>query len=175
MKEFELEPGENVILEARKHWLLFVADLLPYAIMAVVPFAALRLLTVLPLVAEFEAEMQGGLRLALGIWLLLVWTAAWSSFTKYFLNAWIVTSLRIINIKQSRFFAREVSSLFLNRVQDVTTDVEGVLSSVLGIGDIKVQTAGEEIEFEMPGIPSPERVRNIILESIPPEAQRSAA
>lgn len=175
MKEFELEHGEYVLLEARKHWLLFVADLLPYAIMAVAPFALLRLLTVIPAIADAEVQMQGAIRLMLGVWLLLAWTAAWSSFTKYFLNAWIVTSRRIINIKQRRFFAREVSSLFLNRVQDVTTDVEGVLSSFLGIGDIKVQTAGEEIEFEMPGIPAPERVRNIILEAIPEEAQTGVA
>jgi len=39
MKEFELEPGEHVVQEARKHWFIFLGELLPYAIIAVIPFA----------------------------------------------------------------------------------------------------------------------------------------
>ena len=60
-----------------------------------------------------------------------------------FLNAWVLTNRRITTIKQRRFFNREVSSLLLPRIQDVTTNVTGVLPSLLGIGDIKVQSAGE--------------------------------
>ena len=78
----------------------------------------------------------------------------------------------MLNIKQRRFFSREVSSLFLSRVQDVTTDVTGILSSLLGIGDIKVQTAGEDVEFVMRGIPRPEQMRDVILKyvSVEPKA-----
>lgn len=169
MKEFELEPGEHVVLQARKHWFLFLVELLPYAIMAIAPFALPKLLVLAPPMAPYAAFLDYHAtlaRAALGVWLLVTWTGAWGSFTRYFLNAWVLTNQRIVNIKQRRYFSREVSSLFLSRVQDVTTDVTGVLPSLLGIGDIKVQTASEDVEFVMRGIPHPEQMRDIILKYV---------
>jgi len=166
MKEFELEPGEHVVRETRKHWFLFLGELLPYAILIILPFALPKLLALAPpmapYVSYFEYHTILG-RAGLGVWLLIWWTSAWGAFTRYFLNAWVLTNMRIVNIKQRRYFSREVSSLFLSRVQDVTTDVVGVLSSLLNIGTIKVQTAGEDVEFTMKGIPHPEQMRDVIL------------
>lgn len=171
-REFELEPGEVVVLQVRKHWFIFLAELLPYAIVAVIPFALRNLLPLAPPLAPYAAFLDSStplLRAILGVWLLVTWTAAWSTFTKYFLNAWILTNQRIVDIKQRRYFSREVSSLFLSRVQDVTTDVTGVVSSVLGIGDINVQSAGATERFYMHGIPNPEHMRDLILRYVPEE------
>lgn len=169
MKEFELEPGEHEVLVARKHWLVFAAELLPYAIMAILPFALPNLLTLSAVFAPYSAYFNYHdvvPRAALGVWLLLAWTMAWSTFTRYYLNAWILTNMRICAIKQRGWFNREVSSLFLSRVQDATTDVTGVLASLLNMGDITVQSAGAEDEFHMRNIPRPEQVRNIILKYV---------
>lgn len=174
MKEFELEPGEHVVLQARKHWLLFLGELLPYAIIAILPFALPKLLSLAPPLTPYVAFFDYTTpfaRAALGVWLLITWTSAWGTFTKYFLNAWVLTNHRIVNIKQRRYFSREVSSLFLSRIQDVTTEVTGILSSLLGIGDIKVQTAGEDVEFVMHGIPRPEQMRDIILRYVAEKPQ----
>lgn len=169
MREFELSPGEHEVLVARKHWLLFAAELLPYAIMAVIPFALPNLLTLasqtVPVRSFFEYKTTVA-RAALGVWLLIAWTMAWSTFTRYYLNAWILTNMRIVAIKQRGYFNREVSSLFLSRVQDATTDVSGVLASLLNMGEITVQSAGTEDEFHMPNIARPEQVRNIILKYV---------
>jgi hypothetical protein len=172
MKEFELEPGEHVVMQVRKHWFLFVVGLLPFLVLALVPFLVPGLLRLSPVTGQFAAGFNYGTdlgRVGLSIWLLTIWTLAWGAFTRYFLNVWILTSQRIVTIKQRRYFAREVSSLLLTRVQDVTTDVDGVLPSVLGIGDIKVQSAGAEVEFTMRGIPRPEQMRNLIIKYIPEE------
>lgn len=170
MKEFHLDPGEYVVATARKHWFLFCMELLPYAILALVPFALPNLVTLAPPLREyapfFDYTSASG-RAGLGIWLLMVWTAAWGVFTKYFLNAWILTNSRIVNIKQRHFFSREVSTLFLSRIQDVTSDVHGIIYSLLGIGNIKAQTAAEDVEFVMRGIPHPEHMRDLILKYVP--------
>ncbi len=170
MHEFELEPNEHVVRESRKHWFLFLGELLPYAIVAAIPFALPNLLTLAqggaPYAALLDYHNSILARAALGVWLLVTWTLAWSSFTKYFLNAWVLTNQRIVDIKQHGYFNREVSSLFLSRVQDVTTDVVGILPSLLGIGDIKVESAGAEEEFYMRGIPRPEQMRDIILKYV---------
>lgn len=172
MKEFELEPGEHVVLEARKHWFIFFLQLLPYAILAVFPFALPKLLPFAPPLAPYAAMLDYHtpvMRVALGIWLLTAWTLAWSAFTRYFLNLWVLTNQRIVDIKQRGYFSRQVSSLFLNRVQDVTSDVQGILSSLLGIGKITVQSAGAVDEFHMYGIPRPEQMRDVILKYVSTE------
>ncbi len=166
MKEFELEPGEHVVKQTRKHWFLFLGELLPYAILAILPFALPRILALAPPLADYATffNYQTALgRVTLGVWLLVFWTGAWGAFTRYFLNVWVLTNRRIVAIKQRRYFSREVSSLSLSRVQDVTTEVRGVLPSLLNIGDIKVQTAAEDVEFVMHGIPRPEQMRDIVL------------
>ena len=168
-KEFNLEPGEQVIMEVRKHWFVFLGELLPYAILAVIPFALPNLLRYAPPLAVYVDKLNYSApigRALLGVWLLITWTSAWGTFTRYFLNAWVLTNQRIVNIKQRSFWNRGVSSLLLERVQDVTSDVSGVLPSLLGIGDIKVQTAGEEVDFVMRGIPSPEAMRDLILKYV---------
>ena len=170
MKEFELEPGEHVVLQVRKHWFLFLGELLPFAIIAIIPFALPKILPFAPPLAQYATLFDYStptMRAGLGVWLLITWTSAWGAFTRYFLNAWILTNNRIVNIKQRRFFSREVSSLFLSRIQDVTTNVSGILQSLLGIGDIKAQTAAEDVEFIMHGIPRPEQMRDLILKYVP--------
>ena len=174
MKEFELEPGEHVVLQLRRHWLLFLGELLPYAILAILPFAAPKLLALAPPLAGYAGLFNYSepvMRTTLGVWLLISWTGAWGAFTKYFLNAWILTSQRVVTIKQRGFFKREVSSLLLARVQDVTTNVTGILFSLLGIGNIKVQSAGADVEFTMRGIPRPEQMRDLIMKYIPEEEE----
>ena len=165
-REFELEPGEEVLVEARKHWLLFAMELLPFAILAVVPLALPTLLALAPPLAPYAAFASAGNstgRLVYGIWLLFVWTAAWGAFTRYYLNVWILTNTRIVEVTQHRFFDRQVSSTLLHRVQDVTTEVSGVLFSLLHIGNIHVQSAGTVDEFHMNGVAHPERLRDLIL------------
>ena len=177
MKEFELEPGEHVVRQTRKHWILFIAELLPYAILVVIPFALPKLLLLAQPLAEYSTLFtytSPTARAILGVWLLVTWTSAWGTFTRYFLNVWVLTNQRIVNVKQHGFFRREVSSLLISRVQDVTTSVIGVLSSILNIGDIKVQSAGTEIEFIMHGIPLPEHMRDSILQYVPTEQKNSS-
>lgn len=170
MKEFELEPGEHVVIQVRKHWFVFALSLLPYAILALIPLAIPTLLKLAPPLEPLASGIDFSTPLghaALGVWLLVMWTGAWSSFTRYFLNLWVLTNQRVVEINQRTYFNRQVSSVLLNRVQDVTTDVRGILFSLLGIGTIRVQSAGATNEFDMTGIYAPERMRDLILKYVP--------
>jgi len=168
-REFELEPGEEVLVETRKHWLLFVLELLPFAIIAILPLVIPTLLAIAPPLAPYADRFSIGSasgRAGLGIWFLLVWTAAWGFYTRYYLNVWVLTNMRIVEITQHRFFDREVSSVLVSRVQDVTTEVSGVLFSLLHIGNIHVQSAGTVDEFHMNGVGNPGRLRDLILSHV---------
>lgn len=168
-REFALEPGEEVLIETRKHWLLFALELLPFAFIAFVPLMLPTIISFAPPLApyaHFFSMSSATGRAGFGVWLLLLWTAAWGFYTRYYLNLWILTNLRIVEITQRHFFDRQVSSVLISRVQDVTTEVSGILFSLLHIGNIHVQSAGAIDEFHMNGVGSPGKLRDLILAKV---------
>ncbi len=174
MEEFELEPGERVMKTIRKHWLVFVGMLFPYLFLALIPLLLPGLFGFIagyyPVFnALFEKYPFGAdtLRVVLGIWWFILWVGAFNAFTSYFLNVWIITSHRIVEIRQARFFDRKVSSFLLVRVQDVTTKIDGILSDLFGYGCVQVETAGTASnQFIMDGVADPVGMRDLIMREI---------
>ena len=95
---------------------------------------------------------------------LFAWLFLFQNFMDYYLDVWIVTTKRVLNIEQTGLFARTVSELRLYRVQDVTSTVKGVAETLLDYGDVEIQTAGEKTRFIFEQIPHPNRISKSILE-----------
>jgi hypothetical protein len=166
MEEFELEPGETVTTEVRQHVFVLLLRLVPFALLAFVPLIILPVFsTILSISQQTQTDLDLGSTgwFFLSIWWLFLWMGAFAVITRYFLTVWVITSHRIVDISQSAFFSRRVSSFLLVRVQDVTTDVSGVLGTLIGFGDINVETAGSAEKFAMCGIRHPESVRDLIM------------
>lgn len=174
MEEFALEPGEQVVRTVRKHWLVFVGMLFPYFGLAILPL-------VLPPVLRWATQFypEGNvilshvqiapplLQLLLGAWWFILWVGAFNAFTSYFLNVWYITSHRIVEVRQFGFFDRKVSSFLLVRVQDVTTNVEGIIADLFGFGRVQVETAGTASHlFVMEGVADPVGMRDLIMREI---------
>jgi uncharacterized membrane protein YdbT with pleckstrin-like domain len=171
MEEFELEPGEHVIIQVRQHLFVLGLRLLPLVLMAVAPFIVWPLFNALLSMNEdaravAASTVSPSFRFFVGLWWLLIWMMLFHIITKYFLTVWVITSHRIVDIHQIGFFRRKVSSFLLVRVQDVTTDIHGILATLIGFGNINVETAGSREEFCMRGIRSPEYIRDIIMTEV---------
>jgi uncharacterized membrane protein YdbT with pleckstrin-like domain len=174
MQEFELEPGEKITESVRAHWIILVIRLISPVILAVVPILIWPSLSFLHAVSPVEAAQAatllstnfGWIRLILACWWLFLWIDAFSIFTQYCLTVWIITNTRIVDIRQYGFFSRKVSSFLLNRVQDVTTDVEGFIPTIFGFGSLNVETAGREEMFQMRGIKKPTELRDLIMREV---------
>ena len=95
---------------------------------------------------------------------LFIWNFFFILWLDYYLDAWIVTDERIINIEQRGFFTRKISELKLTKIQDVTSEIIGVIPTLFNYGNIFVQTAGEKERFTFLQIPNPNYVKNIIVE-----------
>lgn len=89
---------------------------------------------------------------------------AFQLFVEYWLDVFIVTDKRILDIDQHGLFSRTVSELRLYRTQDVTAEVKGILHTLLDYGDVYVQTAGEMERFRFEEVPHPNHVAKLILE-----------
>lgn len=74
----------------------------------------------------------------------------------------MITNKRIISIKQKGFFNREISNFRIEKIQDITTKVEGIIETFFDYGDIEVQTAGEMSDFTIGNVPRPVVIKEII-------------
>ncbi len=153
------ESGEVTILFLRRYWLDLAGAFFFTLAMVIVPFAlygAIRLghLTIL------EQPFWGpALTLLLGCYMLVVAVIAMAQITDYFLDIWIVTNERVINIEQQGLFNRTVSELRLNQVQDITSETNGFLETFLTYGNVYIQTAGERERFVFKDIDNPDDVK----------------
>lgn len=86
---------------------------------------------------------------------LFIWLFGLTTFLDYFLDVWIVTDRRIIDIEQKALFSRTTAELELRRVQDVTAEVEGFAATFLDYGNVYIQTAAEKERFIFKQIPHP--------------------
>lgn len=98
--------------------------------------------------------------------LLFIWFASFFIWIDYWFDVWIVTDKRIVNIEQKALFVREISELHLDRVQDVTAEVSGLIPSILNYGDVIVQTAGEQDYFRFRQVPDPNGIKDAIMKLI---------
>lgn len=173
-EEFELEPGEQITRSVRQHWIVLLLQLVASIGLAILPLILYFIFTVLIALnptTGFElqslAQLSGSwLRFLLALWWLFVWMGTLTWFTTYFLTRWIITTTRIVEIHQYGFFSRRVSSFLLNRVQDVTTDVEGLLPTLFGFGTLNVETAGRAERFVMYDIANPTELRDLIMREV---------
>ena len=87
-----------------------------------------------------------------------------AAFLDYYLDTWIITNDRLLNIEQEGVFARTISELDLYKIQDATSEVKGILPSLFGYGNVHIQTAGETKRFELEQVPNPHEVRKLIMD-----------
>lgn len=162
-----LDPDEHVVLEVRKHWIVFVGQAVGLLFTGFLPFVVLTALEIfVPQILTIDIPgNSGALFLFLySLWLLAIWISFFVNWTKYYLDVWYVTEKRIIIIDQRKIFNREVSNIRFDKVQDVTVVVNGFLSTLLGFGNVKVQTASEDsTDFYMTTVRHPQQVRKVIF------------
>lgn len=163
----ELAADEQVRLVKRKHWFIIFSELFAYGIIFLIPFFAYIFISGNEITLGNQTillEIETSLILFIALaWTLLIWMRVVGVWTDYYLDVWMVTDKRIIDIEQKSFFHRQTSVFRIERIQDITIETRGIVATLLNFGDIHVQTAGESQEFVMYGIANPKHVRRVIL------------
>jgi hypothetical protein len=73
-------------------------------------------------------------------------------------NVLIFTNMHLIEVEQNGLFGRNISELSYSRIQDATSDRNGVFSTILNYGTVIIQSAGEERNFIFRYAPNPEQL-----------------
>jgi len=91
--------------------------------------------------------------------------------TAYYLfssSVFLITSERIIYLYQKTVLKRKVIETNLEKIQDVTSDTEGLMKNALDFGDLIIRTAGagQGGEIVVKNIPSPYTIQQEITKRI---------
>lgn len=158
----QLVGDERVVLFLRRHWfVLFTKYLLMFAL-ALIPFVAYYLFDNVFVGFIANETAKAIVTLVASVYYLFIWVTCFTIFIDYYLDIWIVTSHRIIDIEQKGLFNHQVAEQSLDMVQDVSSRVKGVVPTLLDYGVVLVQTAGTRTLFEFKQVAEPAAVARTI-------------
>lgn len=141
------QPGEKLVLFLRRHWILLVSRWFIFAGLALIPVGFYAFIYYnYPWILEHIFLYPLLLILASSYYLFIL-LFFFNSFIDYYLDVWIVTDQRIINIEQRGMFNREIAEHDLDKIQDVSGIQKGFFQTLFSYGDVHVQTAGEIQRF----------------------------
>lgn len=158
------EDNEYVIHTVRKHWFVFALRFIVLVIAALIPLVVTPFFTLITSI-PFETLMSG-FSFFYVAYLLLMWIWGFMMWTDYYLDITVVTNKRIIDMDQKGLFSRQTSTMRYEAIQDVTTDIQGVLHTVLNYGHLYIQTAATTKEFILDDIADPNLAKEIILREL---------
>jgi L-asparagine transporter-like permease len=161
---FQLDSDEQLIFEAKRHWINLV-PIWVSAVTLVVVGVVLAFLTgrfpdsvrsyipaVVPAIIVVILVVIGAAIVVAGLWV-------------YHQNRLVLTNKHLIKVEQNGLFARKVSQLSLSRVQDVNGSHRGILATVFRYGTVEVQSAGEDEEFIFTQMPQQAEIADQLMKA----------
>ncbi len=150
------DDSEQVLLFLRQHPVTNMGWIFAVIILVFIP------VFISPVIISsglLSAQVPLGLYIILPlVWYLGTFGYAFTSFLYWYFNIYIVTNKRIVDIDWLNLLFRQVSSAQIEKIQDVTYKMGGILDSFFNFGSVFIQTAGPDPNFEFEAVPNPERV-----------------
>jgi len=161
---FQQKPNEKIVFSLRRNWFTFFKVAAFHVFLALIPLVLYSIFK-----EDFTKLFKGALlgpviKLGVSIYYLSIWLFFFVNFVDYYLDIWIVTTERIVNIEQKGLFARTVSELKLYSIQDVTSEIQGIIPTLLHFGNVYVQTAAETERFVFKNIADPPIIAKRIID-----------
>jgi Bacterial PH domain len=154
--------NEKILAVLHRHWFDILTQFIVVFMMLLVLFGSYALSFIFyttlsePLFQNLTAFLRN-------LFFIFTWIIFFIIWIDYYLDVWIITDRRIINIEQKGFFSRIVSELELENIQDITTNVRGVIPTFFNYGHLYVQTAAEKERFIFRNIPNPYGIKDLIM------------
>lgn len=156
-----LEHGEYIVAIFRRHWWKIFTWGISMLILAFLPVVFLFVfLYVIP-----KSDLEHWtyiLGFGYTIWLTVLWILFYVEWTDFYLDAWVVTNKRVVDIDHEGLFSREISAVRLEDIEDTTTESNGIIATFLKFGCVFIQTAGSQNEFYLRDANNPDKIRQTI-------------
>ncbi len=160
----KIKASEKIELAIRRHWITFMPTIGLFTLLALVPIAVYYIFgqTAPDLIsAEYPRAF---IVLMFSVYELTIMLVFYSSFLMYYLDMIIITSDRVVQIQQKTLFSRSVSELDIYKIQDTTSEITGIVATILGYGKLTIETAGEQENFIFDACPHVNDVRRTMMQ-----------
>lgn len=154
---------EQIIYVLRRHPITFIPRVLFFLILASIPVIMyLFLSNYLPnlLLGPISQPL---LALSGSVYYLSILLFFYTEFIIFYLDIWIVTNDRIVDIEQLGLFSRSTSELDLFRIQDVTSDTHGIIATLFKYGTVHIKTASSNINIIFKNVKNPDKIREDLI------------
>ncbi len=171
----EIDKTEKVLRIVRKHWFVLLADIVVLVLFVTIPVILLVAWNVFNLssIISYGGNPLFAAGFFLFAWLLVIWMVGWHMWTDYYLDVFIITDKRIFDITQYGLFRRTSSSFRLDRIQNITVEMTGIIQTLLNFGTVRLETAGEREDFVANYLSRPYELKKSINEMQDIEAEKS--
>ncbi|MEK7105556.1 MAG: PH domain-containing protein [Patescibacteria group bacterium] len=166
------KPGEKVELFLRRHWLVPTRVVLALIAGAVLPFIVFFILQETAPTLLHHPVLTPLLALFASFYFLAIWMLVIQEIVDFYLDTWIVTNERVIDVEQFGLFRREAKECHLENVVDVTSEIHGMLQMIFKYGNVIAQTAGTTGQLNFKEVPQPDEVRQTILKLVDEDRER---
>lgn len=156
--------GEQVIYELRRHPFTFIPQIILFIFLLGVPIVLYFLFeNMFPRILVTTHPLYAVFVLLSSSYYLAVVLFFFGMFIDFYLDLWIVTNNRIIDVEQHGLLSRSVSEIELFRIQDVTTNITGLFPTMLHFGDVIVKTASNTTGIVFRNVHKPNFIRSELI------------
>ncbi|PIR76616.1 MAG: hypothetical protein COU32_01180 [Candidatus Magasanikbacteria bacterium CG10_big_fil_rev_8_21_14_0_10_42_10] len=154
---------EQIVYEIRRHPITFIPIAFLFLVLLLVP------VILYALISRIFPELLMGPRsypllvLLVSAYTLTMYLLFYVRFIDYYLDLWIVTNDRIIDIEQHNLFARSITELDLFRIQDVTVEMHGMFATLFNYADVSVKTASSNTHIVFYAVAHPNKIREDLI------------
>jgi len=153
--------GERIIAVTRKHWFHIAAPMAALFLLALAPFGFYAYFTA----TTWYKAAPSFYWFFDTVYYLALWNFLFYRIMVYVLNTVIVTNRRVIENQQDGLFRHTIHEVELANIQDISVKTFGIDATLLGFGDIEIQTAGTEKKFSFPQLPHPKNLKETIMKA----------
>ncbi len=151
-----LVQNEQILRVYRKHWFRFFTDVLIIVALIFIPLT----LSLLPSdQMQWFKSITPFLNALYSSWLVFLLFGFLIMATNYFLDIWVLTNKRLVDVDQRGLFKRDISEIRLEKIEDINIKIFGIIDTFLGIGTVEIESAGAVKEFSLKNIAHPEQAR----------------
>lgn len=101
---------------------------------------------------------------AMLFWYMITLAFIIEQFLNWFFNVHIITDERVFDVDFTHLVHREITDANIDQIQDVTTQMSGVLHTTFNYGNVIIQTAAQIPQIEYTAVPNPDKVAQVLRE-----------
>ncbi len=159
---------EEVIICLHRHWFTMIGKIVAMIFMLIIPLFLFGLIKKI----EIVTQINGITLFIYLIYYMTLWLSAIYAITMYLMDSFIVTNKRVLISIQKGFFHRTLYETRLDNIQDITTEITGLIPTTLHFGNIDIKTASLNNELVFENLSRPNDVKTHIMDIIHQNAEK---